>query len=214
MGTSHYGRTVTINLVEQMWRKLDEEYLRLLAIKDDQQLANLQKYRLRGMAEMIVIFSDSYFETPDAIVKETVERHADPERKTAGLRERIFANPWTLEVGQQVENLITGHVGQIKAIQNNLATVEYRGKQGGYGTCEESELRAIAPNGAIWVTTDKDGKHVETPGRAPSPKRKSTVSAETRAAVEGLAGFAETTDIANIYGLDIATVEEILSKTK
>ncbi len=205
---------MTISIVEEMWLTLDKEYIRLMNLEDSSQ-RDMQKWRLRGMAEMVVLWMGPYFPESDDVVREVVQRADKPNRQTAGLRERIFSEPWTLEVGQQVECITTGHAGQIKTIQYGKATVEFRKKStgGGYGVYEESELRAIAPNGAIWVDVDSTGKKTETPGPVRRKAKALSVDAVTQSAVLELKGKATAADIAEIYGLTEQVVEQILAKS-
>lgn len=105
-GTSTYGWSITVTLVEKMWKSLDsimDEIALLETNQDDVDdlifEANI-KGRARGMADMIAIFMHPYFENTNEIAREAQRRLRarqanDATYETRGMNTLRYTSPPT-----------------------------------------------------------------------------------------------------------------------
>lgn len=113
-----------MTLVEQVWKKVDEDMLALMQPGPNTDFASL-KARLRAFAEVLAIFMIPHFTTADEVAREAKRRYdnrLDETYCTAGLNVRRYeAPPGTKNVWEKPEevnkltvNLPQATIDQIK----------------------------------------------------------------------------------------------------
>lgn len=102
VGAIHFGASITMNLVEDMWLMADREYDKLQATHDGKPLLDgdkLQQQRgvLAGVCRCIILFMSPRFPTLQDVSKELNKRHEAGKRgeayTTPGLGNRMFMPP-------------------------------------------------------------------------------------------------------------------------
>lgn len=94
-GTTTYGWSIVATLLEEVWKKVDDDMLSLMQPEANTDYAAL-KARLRAFAEVLAIFMKPHFTTADEIAREARRRYDhrnDPEYCTAGLAQRRLEPP-------------------------------------------------------------------------------------------------------------------------
>lgn len=94
-GTTTISWSITVTLVEQVWKKVDEDMMSLMQPGPGTDFPAL-KARLRAFAEVLAIFMTPHFTTADEIAREAKRRYdnrLDPEYQTAGLGQRRYEAP-------------------------------------------------------------------------------------------------------------------------
>jgi hypothetical protein len=134
-----------VTLVEQVWKKVDEDMLNLMQPAANTDFVAL-KSRLRAFAEVLAIFMSPHFTTADEVAKEAKRRYDnrdDPEYCTPGLNQRRYEPPPGTPV---------------RSVAPTKATAPYSPPKAIYAKLKPEEIEAIKKFSTLGFTTEQMAK--------------------------------------------------------